>query len=89
MLSLVALLAVDLDLDLRSSYFISSSSRAFEYFFDMILNRSFFCARKPSFCSRRLLRFDFLFDSGNPLINSNGTSMAFISYNFKALTGGK
>ncbi len=41
-LSVVEALIVDFDFDLILSSFTSSSSNALEYFFDIILNRSFF-----------------------------------------------
>ena len=56
--SLVEVLADDFDFDLMWSSFTSSSSSAFEYFLDIILKRSFFCARRPSFYRRSpFLRF--------------------------------
>jgi hypothetical protein len=58
--SLVEARTDDLDLDLSWSSFTSSSSSALEYFLDMILNRSFFCARRPSFYRRSPLRRFFL-----------------------------
>jgi hypothetical protein len=59
-LSLVEALIVDFDFDLILSSFTSSSSNALEYFFDIILNRSFFYAGRPSFCIRSPLRRFFL-----------------------------
>ena len=87
--SLVDVRADDLDFDLMLSSFTSSSSNAWAYFFDMILKRSFFYARRPSFCRRRpFLRF-LRYDIGRPRIKSVGTSIDFISDNFEAFTGGK